>query len=138
VRGRASLADLRAALLAWLAGKRARFGPDKDGPAAADDGTNRHHRTVRRAWQQFLGYLSLRRTQTKTPGEIARHAVRRDGLPGEPVRALRDTYREVEYGSRSAEARLERVDAAVTAIEDEIGADEDEDDEETPRAGGTA
>ena len=122
-RGKLSLAELRAAFLAWVAAKRARFGA-QDAEPAADDGAERQYRTIRRAWRQFLGHLSLRRTRTRTPGEIAQYAVRRDGLPSEPVRVLRDTYREVEYGARSADERVERVDAAVTAIEDEIRADE--------------
>ncbi len=128
VRGKLSLAELRAAFRAWLAAKRARLAPE-EGTPAAENGASRQHRTIRRAWRQFLGYLSLRRTRTKTPGEIAQHAVHRDGLPSKPVRVLRDTYREVEYGARSADDRIERVDAAVTAIEAEIQTDTDGEDE---------
>ena len=130
VRGNLSLGELRAAFLAWLAEKHSRFGADKETPAT-DDGASQHHRTIRNAWREFLGYLSLRRTRTKTPGEIAQHAINRDGLPDQPVQALRDTYREVEYGSRSAEQRLERVEAAITDIEDEMRPDEDNADDST-------
>jgi hypothetical protein len=133
VRGNLSLGELRAAFLAWLAEKRSRFGPDKETPATDDD-ASQHRRTIRNAWREFLGYLSLRQTRTKTPGEIAQHAVNRDGLPDQPVQTLRDTYREVEYGSRSAKQRLERVEAAITDIEDEVHPDADEDDENSDTA----
>jgi transglutaminase-like putative cysteine protease len=135
VRGKVSPAELRAALVAWLAAKRAKIGsaPEESAPA---DGASSDHRTVRRAWRQFLGYLSLRRPETRTPGEIAQHAVDRDDLPGPPVRTLRDTYREVEYGARSAEDRLARVDEAVSAIEETVRereADEQGDDTDGQR-----
>jgi hypothetical protein len=130
-----SPAELRAALFAWLAAKREKIGaaPEESAPA---DGASSEHRTVRRAWRQFLGYLSLRRPETRTPGEIAQHAVDRDDLPGPPVRTLRDTYREVEYGARSAEDRLARVDEAVSAIEETVRereADEQGDDTDGQR-----
>jgi transglutaminase-like putative cysteine protease len=119
LRGTVTVSEVRAAFLAWLAETRARFGPDDDAPVA-DDGASKDLRTVRRAWRQFLGALSLRRPRTMTPGEIAQYAIDHDDLPAKPVEVLRDTFREVEYGARSAEDRLARVDEAVTAIEAEI------------------
>ncbi len=124
VTGNKTVAELRLALSAWLEEKRGterQPDPTMRADAASDD---RH--TIRRAWRQFLGYVSLGRPETKTPGEIARHAVDRDDLPARPVEILRDTFREVEYGARSAEKRLDRVQQAVTALE----ADQREDDEE--------
>lgn len=87
---------------------------------------------MRSAWAQFLDYVSLRRQRTKTPGEIARHAVDRDGLPAEPVARLRDAFREVEYGARSASERLERVEEALAAIERDR-AEETDDSTDGPR-----
>ncbi|WP_340100003.1 transglutaminaseTgpA domain-containing protein [Salinibaculum salinum] len=125
LRGRTSLEELREALLAWLGAKREILFGSGDDESSAGEGTSEDRRTIRRAWQQFLSYLSLRRPRTKTPGEIARHAVDRDGLPTQPVRDLRDTFREVEYGARAAEDRLDRVEAAVSAIEDDVVDDEE-------------
>ncbi|WP_302082565.1 transglutaminase TgpA family protein [Salinibaculum rarum] len=131
--GRTTIEELREALRAWFETKRETV-VGRDEPPATGATASEERRTIRRAWRQFLGYLSLRRARTKTPGEIARHAVDRDGLPTQPVRVLRDTFREVEYGARSAEDRLDRVETAVTAIEDDVvsedpGSDGDSTDE---------
>jgi hypothetical protein len=133
LRGRVSVRELREALFAWLAAKRETL-RSNDEPATGD-ATSEERRTIRQAWQQFLGYLSLRRPRTKTPGEIARYAVDRDGLPTQPVRELRDTFREVEYGARTAEDRLDRVEAAVSAIEDDVADDEEREESDTSETG---
>ncbi|MEF8871958.1 MAG: transglutaminaseTgpA domain-containing protein [Haloarculaceae archaeon] len=133
LRGRTSLEELRDALLAWVAAKRETL-RGSDDERATGDTTSEERRTIRRAWQQFLGYLSLRRPRTKTPGEIAQHAVDRDGLPTQPVQELRDTFREVEYGARAAEDRLNRVEAAVSAIEEDV-ADNEETESDTSETG---
>jgi hypothetical protein len=133
LRGRTSLEELRDALLAWVATKRETLRGSDDEQATGNT-TSEERRTIRRAWQQFLGYLSLRRPRTKTPGEIARHAVDRDGLPTQPVQELRDTFREVEYGARAAEDRLDRVEAAVSAIEEDV-ADTEETESDTSETG---
>jgi hypothetical protein len=73
--------------------------------------------SIREAWRRFLGVTSVPNAQTHTPGELAQHAVHRDGLPREPVRTLRDAFREVEYGNHSPERRLERVTEAIETIE---------------------
>jgi hypothetical protein len=52
---------------------------------------------------------------TRTPGELAAHAIEQDGLPADAVRTLRDAFRAVEYGGRPAD--VDRVRAAVEAIE---------------------
>ncbi len=135
VRGRASLADLRALLLAWLGEKRRELGALRAGAAsggvpadaangAGENGTTSAYRDVRAAWARFRSRVSLGRTRTKTPGEIARHAVRRDGLPPEAVRELRDAFREVEYGSRPADERADRARRALSAIEQDPGEEE--------------
>jgi transglutaminase-like putative cysteine protease len=120
LRGRASPQTVWAALLAWLNAQRARLsnrvGSDSDGrpsePTSAES-----KRTIRAAWARFLDHVSIPDKRTKTPGEIARHAVASDGLPASPVRLLRDTFREVEYGTRSGADRLDRVESALSEIE---------------------
>jgi transglutaminase-like putative cysteine protease len=131
-RGRVSLADLRTLLLAWLREKRRELRTLRGGDApvgrpadaangASESGTASAYRDVRTAWARFRAEVSLRRTRTKTPGEIARHAVRRDGLPPDAVRELRDAFREVEYGSRPPDERVDRVERALSIIEDGEG-----------------
>ncbi len=131
VRRRRSLADLWHLALAWLRERRQSIArSDRDavsvapGSANAADGHDSGerataYRDVRTAWRQFLSRVSVRRAATKSPGEIARHAVRHDGLPAEPVRELRDAFRDVEYGSQPAADRLDRVERALAAIEEE-------------------
>jgi hypothetical protein len=122
-----SLAALWASLLARLRGRR--LGESSAPPGASQgsspsqrpadtDGAEQEPRlTVREAWTQLLRQVSVRRPRTKTPGELAEHAVESDGLPAEPVVTLRDSFREVEYGSRSASDRVERVQRAVEQLE---------------------
>ncbi len=73
--------------------------------------------TVREAWNRFLDDLSASSAETRTPGELAAHAIEEDNLPEQPVTELRDTFREVEYGSRSPSDRLQRVQEAIEEIE---------------------
>jgi len=115
LRGRASAADLRARLRAWY--RRRRPGRAPRGGAVAAGGTDGERVTVRAAWRRLVGRLSVRQPETKTPGELAAHAVERDGLPAGAVRTLRDAFREVEYGARPADDRLQRVQSALAAVE---------------------
>jgi hypothetical protein len=73
--------------------------------------------TVREAWNRFLDDVSASSAETRTPGELAAHAIEEDNLPEQPVTELRDTFREVEYGSRSPSDRLQRVQEAIEEIE---------------------
>ena len=73
--------------------------------------------TVQEAWGEFVDQLSVGTVETRTPGELAVHAVEEDGLPAEPVFELRDAFREVEYGSRPPTDRLGRVQNALERIE---------------------
>jgi hypothetical protein len=82
--------------------------------------TDEAYLSIREAWRRFLSVTSVPDAQTHTPGELAQHAVRRDGLPREPVRTLRDAFREVEYGNHSPERRLERVTEAIETIETSV------------------
>nr|WP_267902788.1 transglutaminaseTgpA domain-containing protein [Halovenus carboxidivorans] len=88
---------------------------------AGSDHSSGEQLTVREAWNRFLDSVSADSTTTSTPGELADHAVEEDGLPEQPVAELRDTFREVEYGSRSPSDRLERVQQAIEQIEQTEG-----------------
>jgi len=125
-RGETTLAELGEALVAGLRERLVRR--DADFGAATgdrpDDGSPRS--TVRAAWRRFLSLVSVRQPATKSPGELAAHAVDEDDLPGEAVETLRDAYRDVEYGTRSAADRLQAVRSALDALEST--ADETEDD----------
>ena len=83
----------------------------------SSDGESRGTMTVQEAWRRFLDMVSMTPTATRTPGELATHAIEEDELPEQPVKELRDTFREVEYGKRSASDRLERTQEAVEQLE---------------------
>ena len=85
-------------------------GPDTRAPEDPE-------RLVREAWAQLLEEMSLRRQRTRTPEELAAHAIEADGLPAGPVQTLRDAFRAVEYGSRPPDDRVEQVKQALAAIE---------------------
>jgi hypothetical protein len=116
------------------AGGRRDAGQRSDGEDAADP-----HRTVRAAWRRFVDCLSVGCVAVRTPGELAHHAVERDGLPADAVRELRDAFRDVEYGDRPPEDRVERVQRAITAIERaDAAADEGRDSGAPARGDGPA
>lgn len=85
--------------------------------------------TLREAWAEFRGYVSIRSWRTATPGEIARWAVRRDELPREPVQTITDAFRDVEYGSRVPD---DRVPAARQALKQLRARDEEENEGDDP------
>ena len=122
------LAAFRAWVTAWLdridetvsrriaARKRDRgsaSGGREDATASADE----PHVTIRTAWGRFLGYLSIRRPKTKTPGQLAEHAVSTDGFPRDAVATLRDEFRAVEYGPRSPDESITAVERALEHID---------------------
>lgn len=92
--------------------------------ADTETATPSARRAIRTAWRRFVGLLSVRSVRTMTPGEIARWATDRDGLPAAPVRALRDGYRAVEYGDADAREYVDRVRSALA----QLGGDEADDD----------
>ncbi|WP_162224648.1 transglutaminaseTgpA domain-containing protein [Halorussus amylolyticus] len=102
--------------------------------APADDPDVDSYRTLREAWRDFLGRVSVRRPDAMTPGELAAHAVRVDDLPADAVATLRDAFRDVEYGARSPAERLPGVEAALTAIEEATRPD-DETGDQSPEGG---
>ncbi|SFK62915.1 Transglutaminase-like enzyme, putative cysteine protease [Halogranum rubrum] len=129
------LGSLRAWLLALVASNRTRIReasrrvtPTSGGPSTPAEEDSR---TIREAWGRFLAVVSIPRARTKSPGEIATHAITVDELPSDPVETLRDVFREVEYGGRDASERLPRVEAAITAIEAHLAARRDGPDAET-------
>jgi len=134
VAGERSPAELLAALRAWLDDWSRRLCPgvsasgvagrsgDSTAGRVGDDGDA--HLTIREAWSRFLDTVSVRRPWTKTPGQLADHAVTTDGLPPEPVATLRDEFRAVEYGPRTPEDSVPAVEAAIEHIESALGADE--------------
>lgn len=93
-----------------------------DGAAAADE-----RLTVREAWSEFRRYVTVRSWRTSTPGEVARWAVKNDGLPADAVRTLRDAFRAVEYGDRQPDSHASEAEAAIeeirTSRHDEEGGD---------------
>jgi hypothetical protein len=92
-------------------------------PASTDEETL----TVQEAWEELRRYVSVRSWRTSTPGEVARWAVRNDGLPADAVGTLRDAFRAVEYGGRSGDSYRPTVSAAIETIR--ASQREDEEDE---------
>jgi transglutaminase-like putative cysteine protease len=82
--------------------------------------------TIRDAWGEFRTHVSIRSWRTATPGEIARWAIHRDGLPQEAVQTLTDAFRDVEYGSRSPSDHAPAARRALEAIRGATDADEEE------------
>ncbi|MFC6823415.1 transglutaminase domain-containing protein [Halopelagius fulvigenes] len=133
--------EVRAMLLAWAA---ARFADVRErgrevrrrtvgtaGDADADARGNPDARTVRECWDEFRGRVSVPRQASRTPGEVATHAVEVDRLPAGPVRTLRDGFREVEYGGRSPADRSAEMEAAAREIRETLA------DREEAEAAGT-
>jgi len=60
-------------------------------------------------WHRFVAHLGIERPETRTPGQVARRAIAA-GFPGQQVRALVETFRDIEYGGREATPdRVKRV-----------------------------
>jgi hypothetical protein len=125
-------------LVGWIQRK---FGSDDtaapggtdDDPTAAgkrgvgDENEEESRLTVREAWREFLEYVSVRRWQTKTPGQISRRAVESDGLPPDAVELLTNSFRDVEYGNQSAKDKVAGAREALERIERKThGESEDE------------
>ncbi|QLH79574.1 hypothetical protein HZS55_20760 [Halosimplex rubrum] len=135
VAGERSPAELLAALGGWLddLSRRLRPGVSAGGAAGrSGDSTagrgegdgDAAHLTIREAWGRFLDSVSVRRPRTKTPGQLADHAVTADGLPAEAVATLRDEFRAVEYGPRSPDESVPAVEGAIERIESALDATE--------------
>lgn len=81
--------------------------------------------SLRDLWRAFARWVVPERWRTRTPGEVSRAAID-SGLPREPVEALTDAFREVEYGGQSTDSRRERAREAYDAL---VRASDMEDDE---------
>lgn len=97
-----------------------------DGESSA---TPSARQTIRTTWTQFVRLLTVRSVRTLTPGELARWAIERDGLPAGPVRTLRDGYRAVEYGDADPRNYVDRVTEALAGLR---GDDTEDDGGESP------
>ncbi|WP_158058980.1 transglutaminaseTgpA domain-containing protein [Halorussus halophilus] len=106
--------------------------------AADSDEPPESYRTIRAAWGRFLAATSVRNPARMTPGELATHAVERDDLPADAVGTLRDVFRDVEYGARDPDERLQFVESAITAIESSARPDEESVSSQTPANDGGA
>ncbi|MDY7081803.1 MAG: DUF4129 domain-containing protein, partial [Halobacteria archaeon] len=63
--------------------------------------------SVREAWRRMVERVPVSNRETKTPGELARIAVR-EGFPSKPVEELTSVFREVEYGEKPSTERRKR------------------------------
>lgn len=122
LRGRLSLREATDGVRRWFRERgralRRRFGDQQQSADEDDDRlTNPNAHGVREAWEWLLTKVSVGDPGTRTPGELATHAIENDELPAKPVRTIRDAFRAVEYGSQPATAQLQRVQAAVERIE---------------------
>ena len=93
-------------------------GPVPDPEASEEDeSVDPGPQSVEEAWERFVERVPLRRPEVRTPGEVARTAVRND-WPAGPVRRLTRAFREVRYGgvpadedrTRGATSALDRMD----------------------------
>jgi transglutaminase-like putative cysteine protease len=130
--GRRSPSALLDAARAWVAARLSAAGEAASGAVATDadddDDTPAARVTIREAWARFLTHVSLRRYWTRTPGEIATHAIERDGLPPAAVRTVRDAFRAVEYGQRDPQEHVAAVEDAIRTIEAAAGSQQADDD----------
>jgi len=126
---------LLAALGAWVASLRRRaetasFGPLGGGSTAAagagsgstgaDAGPSSARSRIYDAWETVLEAAPGRRYRTAAPGEVTRDATAA-GLPDEPVRAIADAFRDVEYGQRNPEDRVEQAESAHADLTETLG-----------------
>ncbi|MFB6222589.1 MAG: DUF4129 domain-containing protein [Haloarcula sp.] len=100
--------------------------PDTTDSVAASSGNGSSSLpSIRDLWRAFARWVVPKRWRTRTPGEVSRAAID-SGLPREPVEALTDAFREVEYGGQSTGSRRERAREAYDAL---VRASDMEDDE---------
>ena len=102
---------------------RSAAGPAGGGPGPAErvrasgGPEQRPELTIREAWDRFVRQADVSQRRTKTPGEVAEHAIAARNLPPDAVRTLRDAFRAVEYGHRSAADELDGARRALDSIE---------------------
>lgn len=127
VRSADSLLSLPGRLLATLAAAlrsasdRARSlvasgGSDATAPTATEATAARSERErIRRAWRTVVDAAGVSRRARHTPGEIRRRA-ESSGLPEGDLDVLLSAFRDVEYGARDPESRLDPVASAERRV----------------------
>ncbi|WP_135820372.1 transglutaminase domain-containing protein [Halostella litorea] len=84
--------------------------------ATAPEDVSEERRSLRALWRRFVGLVSPGDNRTRTPGDVARAAVRK-GFPDEPVYRLTNAFRRAEYGEdRPDEERLSAARRALDAL----------------------
>ena len=126
--GEQSLETVFEAFRTWLDGRVAALSDVRDAAARSRTATqggeaDGARTTVREAWGRFLDAVSVREPATKTPDQIATHAVGVDDLPFDAVATLRDEFRAVEYGPRSAAEAVPAVERAIRRVETAVKTD---------------
>jgi transglutaminase-like putative cysteine protease len=85
---------------------------------APEGAVSDERRSLRRFWRQFVRLVSPGDWRTRTPGEVARAAVRK-GFPDEPVYRLTEAFRRAEYGEDPPdEERLSTARRALDRLRD--------------------
>jgi len=115
---------------AWVSGvvAAARAGREEAQGAPGADGAETDREAAGRlqsVWRRFVALVGVERRETKTPGEVARRAVRA-GFPREPVYALTNAFRDAAYGGRAAGSRLDRARDALASLRDDDEEGEDQ------------
>jgi transglutaminase-like putative cysteine protease len=129
--GRVSLPSVRAWAVAASAALAARVRQDDslaprsvngldEGASDADE-----FGRIQAVWQGFVDIVGVEGWETKTPGEVARAAVRK-GFPKRPVYALTDAFRAAAYGGRPESSRLERARSALASLRSDADAQQEE------------
>ncbi|NHN48298.1 DUF4129 domain-containing protein [Halostella sp. JP-L12] len=86
--------------------------------ATTDEPATEEQRSLRRFWRQFVRIVSPGDWRTRTPGEVARAAVRK-GFPDGPVYRLTEAFRRSEYGEDPPdEERLSTARRALDRLRD--------------------
>jgi hypothetical protein len=86
--------------------------------AIAPEDVSERRRSLRALWRRFVRLVSPGDNRTRTPGDVARAAVRK-GFPDEPVYRLTDAFRRAEYADdRPDEERLSAARRALDALRD--------------------
>ncbi|WP_312911424.1 hypothetical protein [Natronosalvus caseinilyticus] len=103
-------------------------GIEADPEAATPDDRPTARVRIREAFADVAAVSTVSRLRVATPTDVAEGAKAR-GVPAEPVETITDAFRDVEYGGRDPERRLERTTAARATIRSSLAAgDESADD----------
>ncbi|UTF54619.1 hypothetical protein [Natronosalvus rutilus] len=82
---------------------------------------------IREAFADVATVSTVSRLRVATPTDVAEGAKAR-GVPAEPVETITDAFRDVEYGGRDPERRLERTTAARATIRSSVADDDSAED----------